>query len=132
MVESAFGCAGGGMTAGTFTPGPWAVAPSGDNGIPSVKAIDPADGRRFEVCEVWGENIDTDETPMSRANARLIAAAPDQHDLNRRFVAAMRKGADGASVGKGDVIWVRVSDWHRLLDLANEAKELVARATGEA
>lgn len=68
------------MSVAKFTPGPWRTGLSADNGIPSVKAIDPKDGMRFEVCEVWGEDRDTVETPVSRANARLIAAAPDLYE----------------------------------------------------
>lgn len=62
-----------------WTPGPWAVGISSGNGIPCVDAIDTKDGKLFEVCEVWGEERDTEETHMSRANAHLIAAAPEMY-----------------------------------------------------
>ena len=59
------------------TPGPWVVGMSSDNGIHCIDAIDPKDGKRFEVCEVWGIDHDKTECEISKANARLISSAPD-------------------------------------------------------
>ena len=59
------------------TKGPWRIDKSADNALPCVVGIDPKDRQEFEICEVWGEDIDIKETPMARANAHLIAAAPE-------------------------------------------------------
>jgi len=60
----------------SHTKGPWFTGVSVDNGIHCVDAFSP-NGNKTEICEVWGSFFDKKETPESRANARLIAAAPD-------------------------------------------------------
>lgn len=61
------------------TPGPWTIEKHGrgENGGIAIDATDPVDGMDFEVCEVWGLHDDRVHCPISRANARLIAAAPE-------------------------------------------------------
>lgn len=58
------------------TPGPWRVGVGVDNGLPCVDTTD-ADGFTVEVCEVWGQDDDKVEDAECRANARLIASAPE-------------------------------------------------------
>lgn len=62
----------------SYIPGPWKVTSAASGGI-SVDAVDPADGRGFELCEVWGVDRDKDalKDDRAKANANLIAAAPD-------------------------------------------------------
>lgn len=55
-----------------YTPGPWAIGTSDERGIRCVDANDPHGDGIIEICEVFGVHVE-----MSRANARLIAAAPD-------------------------------------------------------
>lgn len=62
-----------------FTPGPWVVGQS-ENHTACVDAVDPADGKLFELCEVFGENHYRTITETSIANATLIAAAPELLD----------------------------------------------------
>ena len=61
------------------TPGPWTLKKDrSPNGYPhGISAIDPTDELKFEVCAIFGQYNDRVATPMSAANARLIAAAPD-------------------------------------------------------
>lgn len=45
------------------------------------------DGQRFEVCAVWGVDDDSVECDQSKANAHLIAAAPEMYDMLKRLSA---------------------------------------------
>lgn len=71
----------GGVTASgvPYTPGPWIIEKHwlGEGGGIAIDATDPLDGENFEVCEVWGIDSDRKHDERSRANALLIAAAPD-------------------------------------------------------
>lgn len=71
------------------TPAPWGFykESSADNGIDCVGAVDPKDGLEFEVCEVWGIDHDKTICEVSRANARLIAAAPELLEALQQVVA---------------------------------------------
>lgn len=62
------------------TPGPWVIGVSADNFIHCVDATG-RDGRLLEVCEVWGSEDDKKEDSESRANAALIAKAPEMAEL---------------------------------------------------
>lgn len=62
------------------TPGPWIIdeSPAGNDDEPiTISAEDPKDDQMFVLASIWGEDCDEEETPMTRANAKLIAAAPD-------------------------------------------------------
>jgi hypothetical protein len=65
------------MTEKNHTPGPWAIGKHGAAGGIGIDAKDPADGENFEVCEVWGIDLNTKHDERSQANTKLIAAAPD-------------------------------------------------------
>ena len=92
------------------TPGPWVVGISCENRIHCVDAFD--NGELFEVCEVWGIDLDKIESEESRANARLISAAPDLLDACEKallwmqstssFAAAEMILAEAISKAKGD------------------------------
>ena len=64
---------------GTHTPGPWIVAGPSENENEAEVISDATEGRA--IASTWDTYCDeTDETHTSdedRANARLIAAAPD-------------------------------------------------------
>jgi hypothetical protein len=63
-----------------FTPGPWVVGESADNGIACVDTgYDYENISPIEICECWGEEDDKATTEISRANAALIASAPDMY-----------------------------------------------------
>jgi hypothetical protein len=71
------------------TPGPWSVAEPDANGQPIVRA------EHFEVATCWHHCVGSIERE-ARANARLIAAAPD-------LLAALKPFADlGVSSGPDD------------------------------
>lgn len=66
----------------SHTPAPWILyleETTEEGGMP-IRAIDPADGMRFRVADVYGINTDTDHCETSKANARLISAAPELLD----------------------------------------------------
>jgi len=57
----------------SYTKGPWAVLPE-ESDKPYIRIRGTLLGRRFKVANVCAPEWDIDE---SRANARLIAAAPE-------------------------------------------------------
>lgn len=69
-----------------FTPGPWRIGNPGEKGGIGVDATDHADGLNFEVCEVWGVDVDSQHDERSQANAKLIVAAPDLLDALQSLV----------------------------------------------
>ena len=84
----------------SHTPGPWALhedETTDEGGMP-VRAIDPKDGTRFRVADVYGVDADSDHCAESRANARLIAKAPELLKLAQR-VAALNRGAGEIGAG---------------------------------
>ena len=100
-----------------FTPGPWRVGISFHEKITSVDAKDP-DGRGIvEVCAVWGDQSILEITPVSKANARLIAASPEMYALARKLV----KHADAEFDDPGGIA-----------DLVEEARAILDRVDGEA
>lgn len=67
------------MKQSEHTPGPWMAnldETTHEGGMP-VRAIDPKDGMRFRVADVYGLDCDVNHCEISKANARLIAAAPE-------------------------------------------------------
>ena len=72
----------------TFTPGPWRVTEDLLNDFP---AIVDAKGERVAVQPL----ICPQSKPVKRANARLIAAAPDLLAATEAWVAAMKGWLDG-------------------------------------
>ncbi len=102
------------------TPGPWEVCsvPANDywqSGV-TIGAADPEDARR--VCDVFTCGATGDDIhSMHKANARLIAAAPDLLDL----IVAMQDDyqdilASGRPTGSSDHLMTR-------------AQALIAKAT---
>ena len=43
------------------------------------------DGKRFEVCSVWGCDDDSELCEQSEANARLFSKAPDMYEMLERL-----------------------------------------------
>jgi hypothetical protein len=88
-----------------YTPGPWYVAPT----TPENIAVITIDGRL--IC---------DPCPMSRADARLIASAPELARLLSRLAGfAAHHASDSAMAAGGR-------------DLVAEARALLARVDGDA
>lgn len=93
------------------TPGPWVIGPYGVSGGIGIDAADPADGKKFEVCEVWGVDLNTEHDERSRANAKLIAAAPNLLEALQDLVTEL-----------GD-------DWNMLHNYLDRARAAIAKAT---
>lgn len=94
------------------TPGPWKVAElQGDNvRIQKIRLIRPENDHGYEygaVCYVYG-----DESVMCKANARLIAVAPELLDVAMRLVA----GYDALD--------------YDIQSEARQAREILAKVTG--
>ena len=51
-----------------------------DNSPFCIDGFCNVDGERFEVCAVWGVNNDTGACAQSKANAHLMAAAPEMYE----------------------------------------------------
>lgn len=77
------------MIAAKHTPAPWwpskepkslwlaSENPYNPNPcLMAIDAVDPRDGKLFEVCAVWGINASDEDSETAQANIRLIAAAP--------------------------------------------------------
>ncbi len=57
------------------TPGPWTIRDN-ENGTLGIDATEP-DGTPCQPARINGDATDSVYGPVTRANARLIAAAPD-------------------------------------------------------
>lgn len=85
------------------------------------------DGKRFEVCAVWGVDDDSVLCDQSKANARLIAAAPEMYEMLRRFLPRVTYGENGEEIFHGgDFEWYEDDD-----PMIDELKALLAKARGE-
>ena len=110
-----------------FTPGPWLLLTSADYGIPAVKGFDPKDGKRFEICECWGEDNDVSTTEMSRANAALIAAAPDMYAVLKELIEC-----EDVSIYSSAIESNVAGHFFDLEEWADRAVVALAKARGEA
>ncbi|MBO1080870.1 hypothetical protein [Roseomonas haemaphysalidis] len=99
------------------------------NGILCVDAIDPADGRMFELCEVWGQDDARSVTCMAEANARLIAAAPD---LLAALEALLDGVADQSYCGRHCQLEVTDKDEAEYQAVRSQARAAIAKAKGAA
>lgn len=94
----------------THTPGPWGVCPTSETAPYEVTAPDV--GRTLHVAKVYKTQPQPCET--DKANARLIAAAPDLLAACQNMLACM--DAD---------------DGNSLANAANEARTAIAKATAQ-
>jgi hypothetical protein len=106
----------------THTPGPWeadGISVHAENG--SVRHI--ARCNYAAVGQNWSGS-DYSHPFMQAANARLIAAAPDQHELLQTFTEWARQIAARTDLPRG----IRTA----AANLADDGKRLISKATGEA
>ena len=98
------------------TPGEWWLSEIdggfGENGGIAIDGKHPEYEAPFEVAEVWGIDDDTEHDERSRANAQLIAAAPEMFK-------ALVYGLDNLEYG---------SD---IEDFKEVAEAALAKATGD-
>jgi hypothetical protein len=95
------------MTDTQHTPGPWTVAEDDINGQAIVR------GRHTEIATCWHHCLGSLEIQM-RANARLIAAAPDLLEACQTL-ATLRDTDDWIATGRLAV---------------KQARDAIAKATG--
>lgn len=70
-----------------FTPGPWKILPE-EAGKDYIRIRGTALGRRYKIANVLTptyEVVHTRETEETRANANLIAAAPEMLDMLKKM-----------------------------------------------
>lgn len=83
------------MSKPEHTPGPWTVR-NNENGTLGIDAKE-TDGSYCQPARINGDAYDEVYGPVTRANARLIAAAPDLLTIAR--MAANVKGALAKTLG---------------------------------
>ena len=97
------------------TPGGWWLSEIdggfGENGGIAIDGKHPEYEAPFEVAEVWGIEDDTEHDERSRANAQLIAAAPELFEALNELL--------------GHVSSVQVGSVY------DEARAALAKATGQ-
>ena len=77
------------------------------------------DGERFEVFSVWGVNDDTVACAQSKANAHLIAAAPEMYEMLIKISEAVNS-----------VLYeIELAD--AITELGGDIEKLLAKARGE-
>ncbi len=72
----------------THTPGPWQVLPE-EMGKNYLRVRGTILGLRYKIADVRNpdyEGVTENDTQMTRANARLIAAAPELREMLDRMV----------------------------------------------
>ncbi|MBB6424982.1 hypothetical protein [Sphingopyxis sp. JAI128] len=89
------------------TPGPWTVCDDDEfDGCPfiPIETDKPVGPELQLICEVRGSSPDLLITDNDRANARLIAAAPDYHAAALKLIKAADEGdADLSMEGYDDL-----------------------------
>lgn len=100
------------------TPGPWEAM-----GTLVRSPMHQPEGlpRGVQIAECW-DGYFLPHTPEARANARLIAAAPEQHELLQTFTEWARQLAARDDLPKG----IRSA----AANLHDDGKRLLAKATG--
>lgn len=70
------------------TPGPWHIDQLATGNL-RIRAVDQNDGLLCFVAAIYGDQIDSVVGNEVRANARLIAAAPDLLEAAKELLALM-------------------------------------------
>lgn len=107
------------MTQFKGTPGPWEVKPE-EVDRPYIRIRGTQWGGRFKVANVLSPDYDGvhhREADETRANARLIAAAPELLEALQLAEKAMVEGRN-----------VTYPEWYGVI---NKARAAIAKATGE-
>lgn len=68
-----------------FTKGPWELGEATSKHPYCIDAHCNNDGLRFELCEVLGADYEFEACEQSKANAHLIAAAPEMYEMLERL-----------------------------------------------
>jgi hypothetical protein len=66
------------------TPGPWRAVAGGFVQAPREHAVDPTQNHDLDIARVYGDELFF--AGQHKANASLIAAAPDMYDVLRAVV----------------------------------------------
>lgn len=86
------------------TPGPWHTDPEFDN-----RVVLGADGAMVADCNIFGlAVIEKRTTAICHANARLIAAAPEMHEVLQEMVRAFGAHVIHASMYRAKELLAKV------------------------
>jgi len=96
------------------TPGPWTVGGPNRVGEEALGIIEGKD--KYVVADVWADVEELD----ARANANLIAAAPELLEKLSEAVELLEVDDDANTVGTDAWVWLK------------QARELLAKADGRA
>src|SRR2546423_28320 len=113
-------CEGNVMSAAaSFTPGPWEMVKSLPNqGYTEIKQVRPKDIYVSDIATVYCCSLE----PQQRANARLIAAAPELVAALQEALEFIDNQADGVDGGYG------IPKPNRAMQVAREIREALAKA----
>ena len=75
------------------TPGPWVIDSDGDGKANAIVTSTHLASLDDDICEVYGGNKDDDD--IRKANASLIAAAPDLLEALRKADALLKNASMG-------------------------------------
>lgn len=109
------------MSAPKFTPGPWRLLPEEcDKSYIRIRGTQL--GGRYKIANVLTpvyEGAHEREAEETRANARLIAAAPELFEALLAYVQYTDAGIETGEADRGEI------------ELAEKARAALAKATGE-
>lgn len=107
------------MSETKFTPGPWEVKPKEKN-VPYLRIRGKSLGRRYKIANVLSVTAEeSDEDRETKANAHLIAAAPEMFQT-------LEDVLDALTDGGLRVLSKEQNDYH-----VRTIKRILAKALGE-
>ena len=94
------------------TSGPWFIGNITQKNLVQVMVKD-SQGEEFSICDLWGGVYDDSDVPLTKeqkANAELIAAAPDLLEKCEKIVAWLDRLADKSSELAKDTRFVTLAE----------------------
>lgn len=100
-----------------FTKGPWELGEATSKHPYCIDAHCNNDGLRFELCEVLGVDDEFEACEQSKANAHLIAAAPEMYEMLDSLI--------------GKIYEVEINEGYYFNGESEKIEKLLAKARGE-
>lgn len=110
------------MTEYTHTPGPWEVEKNDDGCVCVVMGSAIDNPGEYACADCWESEADWDD-PVAKANASLMAAAPDMAAALEMMMAAY----EAVLSGIGGIV---VKDYKLINDAPCAARDALAKARG--